>query len=209
MHNPIRDAILRYAESRVPYSDHFPDQPADLEPDRWDEFWQDLIQSLEYDAQCRRRPSVRRYLTQRLVINPLHPKFEYWREGAILWLSILTTLPEFHTSRYEDSPPHEYALILGGRFGRWLKLEFDHLTPESSGERDYDGREIAFHVFAGGTHLGLSEGDHRRFASNGVQLVCLHWVQRPPSDPLYRKDDTHVHVWRKVRSWRRKERCMR
>ncbi len=202
MHNPIRDAIIRYAESRLSCYDP-------LDGSRWDEFWQSLIQSLEYDEQCHRRPSVLRYLVQRLVFNALRPRYEYWREGAILWLSILTTLPEFRTSRYADSPPYAYSLILGGRLGRWVKLEFDHLTPESSGERDYDGREFAFHVFAGGTHLGLSEEDHRRFASNGVQLICLHWVLCQPSDEAHRRLDTPAHVWRKVRAWRRKERRMR
>jgi hypothetical protein len=169
----------------------------------------ELLTLEECDEQCHRRPSVLRYLVQRLVINPLRPKFEYWREGAILWVSILTTPPAFHADRYVDCPPHVYNMILGGRFGRWLKLEFDNITPASSGERDYDGREFSIHVFAGGTHLGLSERDHRRFASKGVQLLCLHWVPRQPSDPFYRKDDTPAHLWRKLRSWRKKERRMR
>ena len=82
MHNPIRDAIIRYAESRVPYPDHFPYPPADLQPGRWDEFWQSLVQSLKYDEQCDRRPSVLRYFAQRLVINSLRPRFEYLARGG-------------------------------------------------------------------------------------------------------------------------------
>lgn len=65
MSNPIRYAVLRYAESRILYPDHFPHQPAELDSSRWDQFWQSLVQSLEYNAQCGRRPSVLRYFVQR------------------------------------------------------------------------------------------------------------------------------------------------
>jgi hypothetical protein len=44
MRNPMRDAILGYAESRLSFYDPF-------DGSQWDEFWQSLIQSLEYHEQ--------------------------------------------------------------------------------------------------------------------------------------------------------------